>query len=73
VTLFVCFKKDGDYNKNIPEMQKEVPNKKYCTTNMAQTASSTSTNLLCNRCNQNQELKLQELKKFEEKLDLDVN
>lgn len=39
---------------------------------MTQTASSTSTNLLCNRCNQNQELKLQELKKFEEKMDLDV-
>ncbi|RMZ97875.1 transmembrane protein -like [Brachionus plicatilis] len=60
------FKKDGDYNKPIPEMQKEV-NKHYCANSNQNYASSGS--LLCEQCNRNQEMKLNEMKNFEEKMD----
>ena len=52
------FNKDGDYNKPIPEMQKE--NKKiFCVNAPAAPRKSTeSVNLLCNRCNLSQEKKV---------------
>lgn len=59
------FKKDGDYNKQIPEMQAE--NKQtYCINNTPK-KSVESTNLLCARCNASQEQKLKDLNKFEAK------
>jgi hypothetical protein len=64
------FKKDGDYNRMIPEMQKE--NKKsFCINSInKQTSESTkSTNLLCDRCNNMQEQKLNELNKFEARVE----
>ncbi|CAF0791742.1 unnamed protein product [Brachionus calyciflorus] len=62
------FKKDGDYNKIIPEMEKDESAKQFCV-NSNQNYGSSSTSLLCDRCNQNQELKLNEMKKFEAKMD----
>lgn len=61
------FKKDGDYNKQIPEMQK-VNKQKFCVNNSSiSPKKSESTNLLCNRCNSSQEQKLKDLSKFEAK------
>lgn len=59
------FNKDGDYNKPIPEMQKE--NKKTFCLNAPATPKkqSEATNLLCHRCNASQEQKLKDLSNFE--------
>lgn len=51
-------------------MSAEVQNKKYCQTSNAngstgQNGHSHQNSILCDRCNQNQELKLAEMKKFE--------
>lgn len=62
------FTKDGDYNKQIPEMQKESK-KTFCLNSTPATPkqSAESTNLLCSRCNSSQEQKLKELNNFEAK------
>jgi hypothetical protein len=61
--------KDGDYNKQIPEMHGPSQlNKKYCVNNGAHpnaAAQQSSSNILCQKCNNYQEQKLVELKKFE--------
>lgn len=59
------FNKDGDYNKPIPEMQKE--NKKTFCLNAPATPKKQveATNLLCGRCNASQEQKLKDLSNFE--------
>jgi len=62
------FNKDGDYNKKMPEMQKE--NKKtFCMNNQPATPKKNveSTNLLCQRCNSSQEQKLKQLSDFDAK------
>lgn len=50
-------------------MSAEVQNKKYCQTSNANGNSvqngHSQNSILCDRCNQNQELKLAEMKKFE--------
>lgn len=48
-------------------MQNEIK-KTYCMKTKNDNISSGS--LLCNTCNKNQELKLNEMKKFEEKMDV---
>ena len=65
--LFYLKKKDGDYNKVIPEMQKEI-NKHYCVNSNQNYSSSDS--LLCQKCNRNQEMKMSEMKNFEAKMDV---
>lgn len=62
------FNKEGDYNKKIPEMQKENQ-QTYCINNAPGTPKkhTESTNLLCNRCNISQEQKLKDLNNFEPK------
>ena len=81
------FNKDGDYNKPIPEMQTET-RRQFCTTpvrktnnsscnnNMANSPASRSTagsgNVLCDKCNNLQELKLAELNKFDAKVSEDL-
>ncbi len=53
------FNKDGDYNKQIPEMQTESK-KIFCLNNTPATPkkSTESRNLLCERCNKSQEQKV---------------
>lgn len=62
------FNKDGDYNRNIPEMQKENQ-QTFCMNNPPGTPKKhiESTNLLCKRCNASQEQKLKDLNNFEPK------
>jgi hypothetical protein len=62
------FDQDGDYNRQIPEMQ-TATNKKFCTTSNGN-ASVNSSNFLCEKCNNFQELKMIELKNFESKSDV---
>lgn len=67
--------KDGDYNKVIPEMTKEVNSKTYCVNNLNRRHQQhqyqqNNSSILCDRCNQNQELKLVEMKKFEANLNV---
>lgn len=52
------FNKDGDYNKPIPEMQKESK-KTFCLNAPATPKKQVeATNLLCHRCNSSQEQKV---------------
>ena len=67
------FNKDGDYNKSIPEMQTES-NRQFCIQRANHTGSggsrisrSNENNLLCEKCNNLQELKLKELNQFDTK------
>lgn len=66
------FNKDGDYNRAIPEMQQES-HKQYCRTMTRPNSASSgaahheSVNLLCDKCNNLQELKLKELSQFDTK------
>jgi hypothetical protein len=64
IEYFFCKKqKDGDYNKPIPEMEIPETNKKYCINENKQNYNSNQ--ILCNKCNKNQELKLKKLSLFE--------
>lgn len=59
------FNKDGDYNKDIPEMHKKCENNPFFSTSKSKDFRKPT--VLCDRCTRNQSLKIEKLSKFEPK------
>jgi hypothetical protein len=51
-------------------MQADKTPKKYCVNTNSHKNNYSASSLLCDKCNQNQEIKLTKLKDFEEKMDV---
>ncbi|XP_037042886.1 integral inner nuclear membrane protein ima1-like [Bradysia coprophila] len=67
-TQYNGFDKDGDYNCDIPAQRTIQLNKRYKTGNISKisyVASDAQRNRLCENCNRNQEIKVQQLALFE--------